>query len=117
MFASGSRAQNDRAFVRKEQGIVQGQLDTLRASDPNLYNQIIGEVNSSLNGGGIQGIAAQALDPFYASVLGEVRADLGRAIDFANIDDRIAIGDKLTGKIRENSKVICTGSRIERTSC
>lgn len=109
-FSGGTVAQNDAAFVRYEQGIVQGLLDGLKVTDPDTYANVVGQSNSTLN-------SSLGHSKQFNKVLDSVRSDLGRDIDFANKSDRIAIGDALTSAIRSDQKVTCTGSRIKRSSC
>ncbi len=109
-FSGGTVAQNDAAFVRYEQGIVQGLLDGLQVTDPNTYANVVRQSNSTLN-------SSLGHSKQFNKVLDSVRSDLGRDINFANKSDRIAIGDALTSAIRNDQKVTCTGSRIKRSAC
>ncbi len=110
-FSSGSIAENDAAFVRYEQGLVQGFLDGLNATDPGAYAKLVEESNATLN-------RRFGKSDQYNSVLDSARSSLGvEALDFANQDHRVAIGDALTSAIRSNEKVTCTGSRIKRSGC
>ncbi|GAB4520091.1 MAG: hypothetical protein Tsb0010_04390 [Parvularculaceae bacterium] len=94
-FSGGSRAQNDAAFVRFEQGLVQAELDSL---DSDTRASVVGEINSLLNGDTAASRLGNALgaDRNFQSVLSQVREQVGGDIDFGNIDHRIAIGDALT---------------------
>jgi RHS repeat-associated protein len=111
--AGGSIASNDRNFVRFEQNIVQGQLNTLKSADPQKYNRVVSEVNGQLNGTWKESAASFAgqSDRNVRSALNTVRTNLGRDIDFGNYNDRVAIGDALTALARKNGN-LCTGSRI-----
>lgn len=104
-FSGGSIAANDAAFVRFEQGMVQDQLNALQSSDAGAFKSIVGEINGLLNASGAKSIAAGLADPNFQGVLNGVRESLGRDIDFANRSDRIAIGDALTKKTRENGNL------------
>ncbi|MFZ4768265.1 MAG: RHS repeat-associated core domain-containing protein, partial [Roseimicrobium sp.] len=108
-FGSGPAA--DSRMVRFEQGLVQQRLDSLQQRDPKLYGNLVSSVNASLNG------PAAQVDANYAKVLGQVKVQLGRDINFANRGDREAIGNALAAAVRSDSKVTCTGSRIQRSSC
>ncbi len=115
----GSRVMNDRAFVRREQGLVQIMLDGLRTVDPAAYQQVVEEVNTTLNLNAFQNATSTALgnDIAYRRILDQVRSTIGHDINFADLNDRIAIGDALTDAVRGDEKVTCTGSRIRRDQC
>ena len=89
----------------------------LKGIDQVAYENLVSDINSSLIRYSFGGLISSMTDENYSDVLNEVRDDLGRDIDFGNMSDRIAIGDALTDKIRENGKFLCTGSRIKRESC
>lgn len=90
--------------------MVQGYLDGLAATNPDVRGQVVQQSNATLN-------SSLGHSDAFIDVLNTVRENLGRDIDFANLDDRIAIGDAMTDAVRENQRVVCTGSRIERSSC
>jgi len=105
----GSGPAVDAKMVHFEQSIVQKSLDALQVSDPDRYAGVISSANKSLNG--------ISPDRNYGNVVNGVRKDLGRDIDFSKQSDREALGNALATAVRENSKVLCTGSRIARSSC
>jgi hypothetical protein len=109
--ALGSGPVADAKMVRFEQGLVQQMLDKLQRNDPKFYATLVSKVNSSLNG------PAALMDRNYSRILGQVRGQLGRDINFANRGDREAIGNAAAAAVRGDGKVLCTGSRIERSSC
>jgi hypothetical protein len=109
--------ENDRAFVRFEQRLVQGALDNLRGLDESLYNRVVSEGSAALNGA-VQSFAMGITDSAYANAVSTAKENLGiENLNFGNEAHRVAIGDALTDSIRQNERVICTGSRIERESC
>lgn len=90
---------------------MQSFLDGLNANDPGAYANLVEESNATLN-------SSFGKSGEYNRVLDSARASLGvQRLDFANQDHRVAIGDALTSAIRSNERVICTGSRIERSGC
>jgi RHS repeat-associated protein len=116
---TGSGADLDAKIVHLEQTAVQGQLDSLKQSDPAGYSDAVKEINSLLNSNG--GIAASALaglsgaifptDKAYADVLADVRNGLGHDIDFGNQQDREAIGNALANHIRQGNGCDVAGDR------
>ncbi|MEP2234868.1 MAG: RHS repeat-associated core domain-containing protein [Alteripontixanthobacter sp.] len=105
-----SIAQNDRDFVRFEQGKLQEQLDGLSSS---ARGRIVGEINGLLNGSGREAAAGLfgLSDSNTRQVIDSVREGLGRDIDFGSFDDRVAIGDALTAAARENGS-LCSGTAV-----
>ena len=116
---TGSGAGLDAQIVHLEQTAVQGQLDSLKQSDPTGYSDAVKEINSLLNSNGgvgasILGEASQILfgtDKAYADVLADVRKSLGHDIDFANQQDREAIGNALTNHVRQTNGCDVAGDR------
>jgi len=116
---TGSGADLDAKIVHLEQNAVQGQLDSLKQSDPTAYDNTVKEINSLLNSNG--GIAASALaglsgeifptDKAYADVLADVRKSLGHDIDFGNQQDREAIGNALANHVRQTNGCDVAGVR------
>ena len=99
---SASRVENDRAFVRYEQGLVQNSLNRL-SSDAR--SAAVANINNVLNGTNpIPG------DRDFRQALSETRQELGRDIDFGKYEDRVRLGDNLTDILRNNE--VCLGSRI-----
>jgi hypothetical protein len=110
-FSSGTKAQTDRKFVRMEQAFVQSKLDELKETNPTVYEQVVSESNRSLN-------STFGHSKAFNSILDSAKKALGvDQLDFSNEDHRIAIGDATTSAIRDNQKVVCTGSRIESDGC
>ena len=88
-------------IVRFEQSQVQDYLNGLASADPDAYDAFVNDVNDLLNGRGpraggwimCKSVIAPCSDrDFENNVLAPVRASLGRDIDFANENDRVAIG-------------------------
>jgi RHS repeat-associated protein len=106
--------QNDRDFVRFEQRNLQGQMDAFRSSDHVGYGTMISEVNGLLNGSFVEGAGGLfgATDRNVRSAVDSVRVSLGRNVDFGNMSDRVAIGDRLTDMSRSRGS-LCTGSIIK----
>lgn len=73
----------DRGIVRFEQGLVQGELNALQSSNPELYNQVVIDANRGLEVANFTNIS-----PSVAAA----STRLGRTPDFANRADREAIG-------------------------
>jgi uncharacterized protein RhaS with RHS repeats len=71
----------DRGMVRFEQGLLQNALNSLQASDPDLYDQVVSETNSIFENYGWGSNAIQAAE-----------GKLGRSLNFANQSDREQIG-------------------------
>tara|TARA_R110002096_G_scaffold406048_1_gene604211 strand:- start:430 stop:861 length:432 start_codon:yes stop_codon:yes gene_type:complete len=71
----------DRGLVRFEQSFIQGQLNALRAEDPEGYSNVIAEVNESFAS------FAWGSNPLLAA-----ERNLGHLPDFANQADRQQIG-------------------------
>ena len=92
---------NDRAFVRAEQGLVQGALDALNQSSPDRYSQVVGEINGLLNGT-LESAGSMALgDGVFVGALAATKGQFGGVIDFGNYDHRVALGDNLMNALRE----------------
>ena len=92
-------------IVRFEQSQVQDYLNGLASADPDAYDAFVGDVNDLLNGRGPRFFGRMTCwsqivpcsDRYYErNVLAPVRAALGRDIDFANGNDRVAIGMQST---------------------
>ena len=84
------------ALIRSEQRAVQASLDTLKAEDPEGYARLIEDVNGTFNPTNRMLIAAINRNPFfraYEAGLAQVRARHGGAIDFADIEQRVEIGE------------------------
>ncbi len=107
-FGSGRLA--DRSLVHMEQDLVQSSLNSLRQEDPGGYDRVVKSINKLLNG-------SVNFDNNYAGILGGVRKQLGRAIDFSKQSDREAIGNAVISETRDSPEVICTGSHIARKLC
>jgi len=86
------------SLIRAEQRQVQAALEALRARDQDTYTKVIEEVNGTFNPTNRMLIAAINRNPFfraYEAGLAQVRARHGGAIDFADMQQRIEIGDVL----------------------
>lgn len=74
LIASGNLSGSglDGQLVHNEQTMVQGQLDGLKQSNPEAYNQTISEINGALNPGAVGQFASArfSTDKAYAGVLG-----------------------------------------------
>jgi RHS repeat-associated protein len=103
----------DQQLVHNEQSAVQSQLDTLQQSNPAAYRTTISEINAALNPGSVGQFASTqfSTDKAYARVLGRVRRDLGRNIDFSKQSDREAIGNALIDHIRETGGCDVNGKK------
>lgn len=110
-FSQASVAENDRAFVRYEQGLVQGYLDGLKATNIRAYNSLVKESNNTLN-------SAFGHSRQYNQILSSAREALGVSrLDFSDMTHRVAIGDAATAAVRADQNNTCTGSSIERSGC
>lgn len=105
----------DAQIVNIEQTAVQRALDSLQKIDSALNTKMVGEINSLLNprGGASLGSRVLATDRAYGRILGGVRKDLGRDIDFARQSDREAIGNAVIDHIRRTGGCDVTGTRIK----
>jgi hypothetical protein len=92
-------------IVRYEQSEVQDYLNGLASANPRAYEAFVGDVNDLLNSGGarasgslicVRGLLYCTDRNYERNVLAPVRAALGRDIDFANENDRVAIGMQST---------------------
>jgi RHS repeat-associated protein len=105
----------DQQMVHNEQTIVQGQLDGLQQSNPDAYTKTISEINGALNPtpGSLNEKISSALptDAAFQGVLGGVRKDLGRNIDFSKQGDREAIGNALIKHIRQTGGCDVNGKK------
>jgi len=105
----------DQQMVHNEQTIVQGQLDGLQQSNPDAYTKTISEINGALNPtpGSLNEKISSALptDAAFQGVLGGVRKDLGRNIDFSKQGDREAIGNALVKHIRQTGGCDVNGKK------
>jgi len=103
----------DARMVHAEQTEVQGQLDNLQKSDTSGYKQTVSEINGALNPSGVEAVAGKLFptDRAYGQVLGGVRGQLGRNIDFSNQGDREAIGNALINHIRQPGGNDVTGAQ------
>ena len=98
-------------MVRTEQNEVQRLLDNLKASDPDKYNSIIGDVNTMLNN--YRDIIAGKMvstDRAYSDVLDKVRESLHGHIDFSRQADREAIGNAMIQHIEQGGGNDVNGS-------
>jgi len=89
-------------LLRDEQARVQTALDNLAAQDPDAYAQLISDINATLNPTNKLLIAAINRNPFfkaYEAGLAQLRAQNGGMIDYADIDQRIAISTVLQNLI------------------
>jgi hypothetical protein len=85
-------------------------------SDESSYSKLITVFNRLINPSGMAGFGANALesDHQYQRALSEVRTTLGRNIDFANQNDREAIGNQLIQDLKLSGACTPTGSHIAR---
>jgi hypothetical protein len=116
---SGPTLTADADIVRFEQSQVQDYLNGLASADPDAYEAFVGDVNDLLNGRGprVAGIMTcwSQIVPcsdryFEKNVLAPVRAALGRDIDFANENDRVAIGMQATQVAQQATDSVTSGS-------
>jgi len=105
----------DSRLVHYEQTAVQAGLDSFAQSNPEGYASAIKEINGLLNAGGVTEFAATRMpsDRSYMRVLGGVRENLGRGIDFSKQSDREAIGNALVRDARLSGACDQTGTRIK----
>jgi len=90
------------ALVREEQKDVQAMLDAFARDNPEAYAQLIQDVNGTFNPTNRLLLAAINRNPFfraYEAGLAQVRIRHGGAIDFADIEQRIEIGEVLQALI------------------
>ena len=115
---TGSEEMLDRSMVHREQTEVQKQLDQFKVANAQAYGTAIGELNTLLNGSGAktQGLTQVGnlifqTDKAYSTFLGGVRKSLGHDINFANQEDREAIGNALVRHIRDGGCDV-TGDKV-----
>lgn len=90
------------ALIREEQKDVQAMLEAFAADSPEAYAQLIDDVNGTFNPTNRFLIAAINRNPFfraYEAGLAQVRERHGGAIDFADLAQRIEIGEVLQALI------------------
>ena len=90
------------ALIREEQKDVQAELDAFATENPEAYAQLIEDVNGTFNPTNRLLIAAINRNPFfkaYEAGLAQVRARNGGAIDFADLEQRIEVGEVLQALI------------------
>ena len=102
----------DTRMVHLEQTEVQKQLDSLRKSDPVGYAKAIKQINGALNSGSRQAVGGLFFptDKAFNKVLGTVRHQLNRNIDFSRQSDREAIGNALIKNVETTGGCKVTGS-------
>ncbi len=94
---------NTGALIREEQKDVQSMLDTFALDNPEGYARLIEDVNGTFNPTNHFLIAAINRNPFfraYEAGLAQVRQRHGGAINFAEIEQRIEIGEVLQALFR-----------------
>ena len=108
----------DKQLVHNEQSAVQGQLDSLKQSNPAAYAKAISEINGALNSNGLtRFFSDNAGDKDFNTVLDGVRKDLGRKIDFSNESDREAIGNALIKRMRQKAALVSGGCPAQYAQC
>ncbi len=102
-FRPRSRTDMDtNALIREEQQGVQAALEAFALDNPEAYTQLIEDVNRTFNPTNRLLIAAINRNPFfraYEAGLAQVRARHGGTINFADIEQRIEIGEVLQALI------------------
>ncbi len=86
LYADTPINQNDLSFVTGEQTQVQAALNALSIANPTLYTSLISDVNRGLNR------HLDVLDPSFNQAVEKTIIQLGRPINFGNINDRILLG-------------------------
>ncbi len=97
-----SAEMDTKALIREEQQGVQAALEAFATDNPDAYAQLIEDVNGTFNPTNRLLIAAINRNPFfraYEAGLAQVRARHDGAIDFADMEQRIEIGDVLQALI------------------
>lgn len=90
----------DSKLVVDEQQFIQARLDSLRKSNKPLYDDVIAGINRNANVTGWKSLANSITDESIHRAADATRRSLGRPIDFANIKDRIAMGNQMTKEMR-----------------
>ena len=90
----------DSKLVVDEQQFIQARLDSLRKSNKPLYDDVIAGINRNANVTGWKSFANSITDESIHRAADATRRSLGRPIDFANIKDRIAMGNQMTREMR-----------------
>lgn len=94
---------NTGALIREEQKDVQKTLDAFALADPEGYAQLIEDVNGTFNPTNRLLIAAINRNPFFRAYevgLAQVRARHDGAINYADLEQRIEIGEVLQALFR-----------------
>lgn len=99
------KAQNDHAFVRREQSIVQRHLDAFQKRSPEAYKEAISKINSAMAG---WPTLLRKFDPIFARAIDQVREANGGKFDFANERHRVALGDAVIRGVND-AEGTCTG--------
>ena len=92
-------------LLMQEQNVLQGELDAIRSQNPTLYNKIIVQMNKNLNSPNILARNMFGSDQVFLQIVDNVRTSLGRDVDFANIQDRLLIGQALVAYIDNGGSI------------
>lgn len=82
----------DARLVADEQRFIQGRLNQMQSSNPDLYNGVISTMNFNANRTDLAGAVNAMTAPNIARAANLARAELGRPINFANERDRNVMG-------------------------
>lgn len=85
----------DMRLVRDEQVFLQGRLNKLAQSNPALHAEVISGMNTNANRTDVAGALNSITDPNIAQAANMARGQLGRLIDFNNINDRTTMGNNM----------------------
>jgi hypothetical protein len=90
----------DTRLVTDEQNYVQTQLDALSRSNPALYAAFIRGVNANANVTGPLALLDGMTNADVVTAAARTRKLIGRPIDFARKDDRVAMGQQIISVLR-----------------
>ncbi len=93
---------NTAALIRAEQNEVQQRMEEFASADPDAYTLMLEEVNATLNPTNALLISAINRNPFfkaYEAGLAQIRSQNGGAIDYAVLEQRLAMNGVLRALI------------------
>lgn len=105
----------DSKLVVDEQNFIQTQLDKLQKANKILYDDFIDGINRNANVTGWRSLANSITDGPIHQAADKTRRMLGRPINFANINDRIAMGTQMTKDMRQMAELVKEWQRHNET--
>jgi len=93
----------DKSLARDEQGFIENELKDLARVNPSLHQKVVDAMNSNSNDLGLatKSLSKLAGDGMVVDAVDKTKSQLGRNIDFKNIDDRNKMADNPTASERD----------------